>query len=70
MAWNVIPILSAPPARERPVAQTPGELSAFLGRPQEAALHFAAAEQVARRWNSPHWAARARAAAHLCPPNG
>jgi hypothetical protein len=54
----------------QPVAQTLGELSAFLGRPQEAARHFAAAQQVARRWNSPHWAARARAAASLCPPNG
>ena len=43
----------------QPVAQTLGELSAFLGRPQEAARHFAAAQQVARRWNSPHWAARA-----------
>ena len=28
------------------------------------------ATQVARRWNSPHWAARARAAARQCPPNG
>ena len=27
----------------QPVAQTLGELSAFLGRPQEAARHFAAA---------------------------
>jgi hypothetical protein len=54
----------------QPVAQTLGELSAFLGRPQEAARHFAAAQQVARRWNSPHWAARARAAGRLCPPNG
>jgi hypothetical protein len=43
----------------RPVAQTLGELSAFLGRLQEAARHFAAAQQVARRWNSPHWAVRA-----------
>ena len=39
-------------------------------RYQEAARHFATAQQVARRWNSPHWAARARAAASLCPPNG
>jgi hypothetical protein len=54
----------------QPVAQTPGELSAFLGRPQEAVRHFTVAQQVARRWNSPHWAARARAAASLCPPNG
>ena len=54
----------------QPVAQTLGELSAFLGRPQEAARHFATAQQVARRWNSPHWAARARAAARQCPPNG
>ena len=54
----------------QPVAQTLGELSAFLGHPQEAARHFATAQQVARRWNSPHWAARAQAAASLCPPNG
>ena len=54
----------------QPVAQTLGELSAFLGRPQEAARHFAAAQQVARRWNSPHWAARARAAVRQCLPNG
>ena len=54
----------------QPVAQTLGELSAFLGRPEAAARHFATAEQVARRWNSPHWTARARAAASLCPPNG
>ena len=46
----------------QPVAQTLGELSAFLGRPEAAARHFATAEQVARRWNSPHWTARARAA--------
>jgi hypothetical protein len=54
----------------QPVAQTLGELSAFLGRPEAAARHFATAEQVARRWNSPHWTARARAAARQCPPNG
>jgi ATP/maltotriose-dependent transcriptional regulator MalT len=54
----------------QPVAQTLGELSAFLGRPQEAPGISPPAQQVARRWNSPHWAARARAAARLCPPNG
>ncbi|HMH36719.1 MAG TPA: AAA family ATPase, partial [Streptosporangiaceae bacterium] len=54
----------------QPVAQTLGELSAFLGHPREAARHFATAQQVARRWNSPHWAARAQAAARQCPPNG
>ena len=54
----------------QPVAQTLGELSAFLGRPEAAARYFATAEQVARRWNSPHWTARARAAARRCPPNG
>ena len=54
----------------QPVAQTLGELSAFLGRPEAAARHFVTAEQVARRWNSPHWTARARAAARQCPPNG
>jgi AAA ATPase domain len=54
----------------QPVAQTLGELSAFLGRPEAAARHFATAERVARRWNSPHWTARARAAASQCPPNG
>ena len=45
----------------QPVAQTLGELSAFLGRPEAAARHFATAEQVARRWNSPHWTALALA---------
>jgi hypothetical protein len=54
----------------QPVAQTLGELSVFLGRPQEAARHFAAAQQVARCWNLPHWAAQARAAVRQCPPNG
>jgi ATP/maltotriose-dependent transcriptional regulator MalT len=54
----------------QPVAQTLGELSAFLGHPAAAGRHFATAEEVARRWNSPHWAVRARAAASLCPPNG
>ena len=47
----------------QPVAQTLGELSAFLGRPEAAARYFATAEKVARRWNSPHWTPRARAAA-------
>jgi hypothetical protein len=47
----------------QPVAQTLGELSAFLGRPAEAAGHFAAAQEVARRWSSPHWTARAHAGA-------
>jgi hypothetical protein len=28
------------------------------------------AELLARRWNSPHWTARARVAASQCPPNG
>jgi hypothetical protein len=46
----------------QPVAQTLGELSAFLGRPEAAARHFVTAEQVARRWDSPHWTARAQAA--------
>ena len=54
----------------QPVAQTLGELSAFLGRPEAAARYFATAELIARRWNSPHWTARARAAARRCPPNG
>ena len=54
----------------QPVAQTLGELSAFLGRPEAAARYFATAEQVARRWNSPHWTARARSAARRCPPDG
>jgi hypothetical protein len=47
----------------QPVAQTLGELSTFLGRPEAAARHFATAELLARRWNSPHWTARAQAAA-------
>ena len=37
----------------QPVAQTLGELSAFLGRPEAAARYFATAEQVARRCNCP-----------------
>jgi hypothetical protein len=44
-----------------PVAQTLGELSAFLGH-RAAARHFGAAEQVARLWGSRHWIARAQAA--------
>ena len=54
----------------QPVAQTLGELSAFLGRPEAAARYFATAELLARRWNSPHWTARARAAVSLLPTPG
>jgi hypothetical protein len=46
----------------QPVAQTLGELSAFLGHRAAAARHFGAAEQVARLWGSRHWIARAQAA--------
>ena len=46
----------------QPVALTLGELMAFLGRREEAAGYFAIAEQVAVRWNSPQWTARALAA--------
>ena len=46
----------------QPVAQTLGELCVFLGRPEQAAGYFTTAEQVAQRWDSPHWAARARRA--------
>jgi hypothetical protein len=46
----------------QPVAQTLGELCALLGRPDQAAGYFAQAEELARRWNSPHWTARARKA--------
>jgi hypothetical protein len=46
----------------QPVAQTLGELSAFLDRADEAAGYFAVAHRVAERWNSPPWIARAAAA--------
>ncbi len=46
----------------QPVAQTLGELSVLLGRPDQAAGYFTQAETLARRWNSPHWTERARAA--------
>jgi hypothetical protein len=46
----------------RPVAHTLGELCQLLGRREEAADHFAHAEQVALRWGSGHWAADAKAA--------
>ena len=46
----------------KPVAQTLGELSVLLGRPDQAAGYFTQAETLARRWNSPHWTERARAA--------
>ncbi len=46
----------------QPVAQTLGELSALLGRPGQAAGYFTQAEELARRWNSPHWTEAARTA--------
>ena len=42
----------------------------IAGTAAAAARHFATAQQVARRWNSPHWTARVRTAARQCPPNG
>jgi len=49
----------------RPVAHTLGDLAVFLGRPQDAAAHFAAAISIAERWEAGHWAADARAALAL-----
>ncbi|MFC3502743.1 ATP-binding protein [Micromonospora krabiensis] len=46
----------------RPVALTLGELFRLRGDTDEAARHFALAADVARRWDSPHWLAEARAA--------
>ncbi|AZM93621.1 BTAD domain-containing putative transcriptional regulator [Streptomyces sp. W1SF4] len=45
----------------RPVAQTLGELAAFLGRPDRARAHYLEAVRVAEAWDSPHWAEAARA---------
>jgi hypothetical protein len=47
----------------QPVALTLGQLCPLAGQPERAAGYFATAERVAQRWNSSHWAARARAAA-------
>ncbi|WP_143200082.1 BTAD domain-containing putative transcriptional regulator [Kitasatospora sp. CB01950] len=46
----------------RPVALSLGELARHLGRTAEAAEHFRHAVEVARRWESPSWEARAREA--------
>ena len=46
----------------QPVAQNLGELSVLARRPGQAAGYFTRAETLARRWNSPHWAGRARTA--------
>ncbi|MCX5209562.1 AAA family ATPase [Kitasatospora sp. NBC_00240] len=52
----------------RPVAQSLGELTLLLGRPEEAAGHFRQAAAVARRWESAAWTAEAeRALAELGP---
>ncbi|GHH63116.1 hypothetical protein GCM10018781_12040 [Kitasatospora indigofera] len=52
----------------RPVAQSLGELTLLLGRPEEAAGHFRQAAAVARRWESAAWTAEAeRALADLGP---
>ena len=52
----------------QPVALTLGELCRLIGREDEARSHFAVAEEVARRWGSPHWAAAARTARAALPP--
>ncbi|WP_051450843.1 BTAD domain-containing putative transcriptional regulator [Actinospica robiniae] len=39
----------------RPVAHTLGELAVLLGRPDDAAAHFARAAAIAEIWNAPHW---------------
>lgn len=46
----------------RPIAQTLGELAAFLGRPDQARCHHLEAARVAAAWDSPHWAEAAQAA--------
>ncbi|MGW6819880.1 BTAD domain-containing putative transcriptional regulator [Streptomyces sp. NPDC055005] len=46
----------------RPLAHALGEIHRLLGNESEALRHFARAEEVARRWRSPHLAAAARAA--------
>ncbi|WP_371500887.1 AAA family ATPase [Kitasatospora sp. NBC_00374] len=52
----------------RPVALVRGELARYLGLAAEAAEHFRAAAEVARRWEAPHWEAEAlRALAELGP---
>lgn len=54
----------------RPVAHTLGDLARFLGRPDEAAAHYAHAEAVADRWGASQWAADARARAIGCGATG
>ncbi|MBV9602906.1 MAG: AAA family ATPase [Chloroflexi bacterium] len=46
----------------QPVDLTLAELYLLVGKPEQAAVHFRLAEQVAQRWNSAHWAARASTA--------
>ncbi|MFD9379338.1 BTAD domain-containing putative transcriptional regulator [Streptomyces sp. NPDC059999] len=46
----------------RPLAHALGEIHRLLGDEPEALRHFARAEEVARRWRSPHLEAAARAA--------
>ncbi|MFG2622618.1 BTAD domain-containing putative transcriptional regulator [Streptomyces sp. NPDC048507] len=59
----LLPYRNAPPPTPgftvavRPVARTLGELALLLGRPQEAAPHFARAAEIAARWRSPWCAA-------------
>ncbi|NIH80966.1 AfsR/SARP family transcriptional regulator [Amycolatopsis viridis] len=64
---DLLPHRDGPPAgvaslslAVRPVAHTLGELALLLGRPGEAAAHFARAAAIADQWNAPHWAADAR----------
>ena len=46
----------------QPVDLTLGELCLFVGFTERADGYLAAAEQLAQRWNSPHWTAKAHAA--------
>jgi DNA-binding SARP family transcriptional activator len=69
---DLLPHRDGPPAGAaslslalRPVAHALGELALLLGRPDEAADHFARAAAVADRWGAPHWSAEARARADL-----
>jgi hypothetical protein len=45
----------------QPVALNLGRLYRLLNRPEEADASFRLAADVARRWGSPHWLARAEA---------
>lgn len=45
----------------QPIATSLGQLCRLIGREDEARAHFAHAQVVAARWDSPHWLAQAKA---------